>query len=235
MLIFRPFTSGSKGNLYIVSNGQTKILLECGLPIKEIQKHLDYKVSELDGVLVTHEHLDHARSTKDLARLGINCYMTEGTQEALGVAGHRIQTVIPQQQFTLGTFEILPFQVQHDAACPVGYLVYSKTTGDKLLFATDTFYIKFCFKKLTIIAIECNYAKDILQANVRAGLVPAVLEKRLLTSHFSLENVKEFLKANDLSRVREIWLLHLSDQNSDAERFKREVQELTGKPVFVAG
>jgi len=66
-----------------------------------------------------------------------------------------------------------------------------------------------------------------------AGLVPPALKKRILKSHFSLENVKEFLKANDLSRVQEIWLLHLSDGNSDAERFKREIQELTGKMVFI--
>ena len=63
--------------------------------------------------------------------------------------------------------------------------------------------------------------------------MPPALKKRILKSHFSLENVKEFLKANDLSRVQEIWLLHLSDGNSDAERFKREIQELTGKMVFI--
>lgn len=50
----------------------------------------------------------------------------------------------------------------------------------------------------------------------------------------SLETVKGFLAANDLSRVREIWLLHLSDDHSDAERFRREVMELTGKEVHVA-
>ena len=83
--------------------------------------------------------------------------------------------------------------------------------------------------------IECNYASDILYRNVENGSVPMVLKNRLLTSHFSLDNVKEFLKANDLSKVQEIWLLHLSDGNSDAERFKREIMELTGKPVYIAG
>lgn len=55
----------------------------------------------------------------------------------------------------------------------------------------------------------------------------------LLKSHFSLENIKKFLLANGLSRVQEIWLLHLSDGNSDAERFKREIQSLTGKPTYI--
>ncbi len=65
-------------------------------------------------------------------------------------------------------------------------------------------------------------------------MVEPALKNRLLKSHFSLENVKEFLKANDLGKVQEIWLLHMSNGNSDSERFKREVQELTGRMVFVA-
>ena len=83
--------------------------------------------------------------------------------------------------------------------------------------------------------VECNYAADILYENVKRGAVPEVLKNRLLTSHFSLENVKEFLKANDLSKVQEIHLLHLSEGNSDAERFKQEVMQLTGKPTYIAG
>ena len=75
---------------------------------------------------------------------------------------------------------------------------------------------------------------DILKTKVKAGLMEPAIKRRILKSHFSLKNVKDFLQANDLSKVREIWLLHMSNENSDAERFKREVQELTGKMVFVA-
>ena len=99
----------------------------------------------------------------------------------------------------------------------------------------STYYIRYRFPRLTHIMVECNYASDILQANVDVGLVHPAMRHRLLTSHFSLENVKEFLKANDLSQVREIWLLHLSDGNSDAERFKREVQALTAAPCTSPG
>ena len=76
---------------------------------------------------------------------------------------------------------------------------------------------------------------DILNENLKAGKVQGFRKKRIIQSHFNLENVKNFLVANDLSQVREIWLLHLSDQNSDAKQFKKEIMELTGKPVFVAG
>jgi len=82
--------------------------------------------------------------------------------------------------------------------------------------------------------VECNFATDILKENVANGIVTVSLKDRIISSHFSLENVKDFLRANDLSKVEEIWLLHLSNDNSDEERFKEEIQKLTGKLVFIA-
>ena len=82
--------------------------------------------------------------------------------------------------------------------------------------------------------IECNYSKSILDKNIDESITPKFMRKRLIKSHFSLENVLEFLKANDLSKVQEIHLLHLSDSNSDEALFKQEVQKLTGKPVYIA-
>jgi len=166
-------------------------------------------------------------------RAGIDCYMSQGTAEALEVSGHRVHIIKARQQFRIGTWTILPFDTQHDAQEPLGFLLANQA-GDKLLYATDTYYIKYKFRGLTHIMIECNYAADILKTNVKAGLVEQALKNRILKSHFSLENVKNFLKANDLSKIQEIWLLHMSDGNSDEARFKREIQELTGKMVFVA-
>lgn len=151
----------------------------------------------------------------------------------MGVASHRAKAVKSKEQFNIGTWTILPFETEHDAAEPLGFLL-ANAAGDKLLYATDTYYVRYRFRGLSHIMVECNYSVDILRANVEAGIVPAELKNRLLRSHFSLENVKEFLKANDLSKVQEIWLIHLSDGNSDAERFKREIQELTGKPTYIA-
>jgi phosphoribosyl 1,2-cyclic phosphodiesterase len=127
----------------------------------------------------------------------------------------------------------MPFDVQHDVAEPLGFLLANQE-GEKLAFITDSFYCRYTFSGLTHIMIETNFSEQLLDENIAAGRVPAVMKRRLLRSHFSLENAKDFLKANDLSKVQEIWLLHLSDSNSDAARFKREVQELTGKQVFIA-
>jgi phosphoribosyl 1,2-cyclic phosphodiesterase len=149
------------------------------------------------------------------------------------VAGHRIKIIRPRVQFQVGTWAVLPFDVVHDAADPLGFLLANRA-GEKLLYLTDTAYCKYRFNGLSHILIEVNYSIDILRANVDAGAVPVELKNRLLKSHMSLETVKEFLRANDLSRVEGIWLLHLSDGNSDAERFKKEIMELAGKPTFIA-
>lgn len=81
--------------------------------------------------------------------------------------------------------------------------------------------------------IECNYSQRILNENVESGRVPEFLMHRVMQSHFSLENLLVFLKANDLSKVQEIHLLHLSDSNSYEALFKQEVQAATGKLVYV--
>lgn len=232
MIEFTPFASGSSGNCYRITDGRTPLLLECGIQYKQIQKGCGFRLSEIKACLISHEHFDHSKAVKDIMRAGIDCYISAGTAEALGLSGHRLHIIKAKQQFRIGTWTILPFDTQHDAAEPLGFLLANQD-GDKLLYATDTYYIRYRFRGLTHIAVECNYSLDILKRNVEAGAVPKELKSRILKSHFSLENVKRFLQANDLSRVQEIWLLHLSDGNSDAERFKQEIQELTGKMVFI--
>jgi phosphoribosyl 1,2-cyclic phosphodiesterase len=233
MIDITSFASGSRGNCYRIDDGSTPLLLECGIQYKEIQKGLGFKLSEIAGCLVTHEHKDHCRTVAEIMKAGIDCYMSAGTAKVLGATGHRVKTIQPLHQFRIGSWTVMPFETQHDAKEPLGFLLVNQA-GDKPLYATDTYYVRYRFKNLTHIMIECNYAADILARNVEAGLVPEVLKNRLLQSHFSLENVKEFFRANDLSKVQGIWLLHLSDGNSDAERFKREIQELTGKVVYIA-
>lgn len=234
MIEIQVLASGSKGNCYRINDGSTPLLLECGIPFKEMQKRLNFKTFEIAACLISHEHQDHSKAIKDIVKAGIDCYMSQGTKEALQIDSHRIKTIKLKQQFKIGTWTILPFETEHDAVEPVGFLMANQA-GEKLLYATDTYYIRYRFRGLTHIMVECNFALDILRTNTKTGIIETELKNRLLRSHFSLENVKEFLRANDLSKTQQIWLLHLSDNNSDAERFKREIQELTGKEVYIAG
>ncbi len=234
MIEIRSLGSSSAGNAYRISDGHTPLLLEAGLRYKDIQRALAFRVSGLAACLITHEHGDHSAAVKDLIRAGVTVYTSKGTADALGISGHRVQHVTAKQPFTIGTWTIMPFETEHDAAEPLGFLLAS-SAGGKLLFATDTYFIRYRFSGLTHVMVECNYSLEILRRNVVDGRVPVLLKNRVMKSHFSLENVKDFLRANDLSQVREIHLLHLSDSNSDEEAFKQEIMALTGKPIYVAG
>jgi len=161
--------------------------------------------------------------------------MSFGTCERLSITNSDlIWTVKSIEQFTFDDFIVLPFDTQHDAAEPLGYLIQEKSTGQKLLFATDSYYIKYKFSKLNYIMIECNYCTEILERNIENGYLASGLADRLKTSHFSLNNIKEFLKANDLRYCKKIILLHLSDGNSDARQMVSEIQTLTGIETVVA-
>jgi phosphoribosyl 1,2-cyclic phosphodiesterase len=142
--------------------------------------------------------------------------------------------VISGMQFDIDDFTVLPFDTEHDSAQPLGFLIQYRPTGEKLVYLTDSFYCKYKFPGVNYFLLECNYCLDILKANIEAGLIPESLKIRLLESHFSLDNVKGFLKANDLSEVRKIVLCHISEGNGDPVRMVREISELTGKDVEIA-
>jgi phosphoribosyl 1,2-cyclic phosphodiesterase len=154
-------------------------------------------------------------------------------RHSLGLVNHhRAHVTNVGDWFYVGSFEVRPFDVVHSnldgSECEnLGFLL---TSGDeKLVYIVDTSYCTYRFRGLTRILIEANFSKATLDPN----LDPSV-KRRLYRNHFRLENVIRFLKANDLSRVKQIFLLHLSSSNSDADIFKREVMAVTGIPTFIA-
>ena len=224
MIEFTSFASSSAGNLYRVTSGDTVLLLECGLSIKRIRQALSFGLASVAGCLVTHCHMDHAKAAGDLLKAGVDVYTSAGTAKAIGLTGHRLHIIKAGKQFTIGAIRVLPFATEHDAPEPLGFLLADGE--DKMAFITDSAYIRWRFKGLTMLAIECNY-----DAGLLGNLEPS-RRYRLLQSHMSLETVKAMLAANDLSRVREIHLLHLSGDHADPERFKSEIEKLTGIPVY---
>lgn len=225
--------SGSSGNAYRIGDGSTELLLDAGIPLKAIQVGCGFRMRQIDGCFITHAHQDHSKAARDLARLGMDIYTSQGTIDACELTGHRIRPVKALEELTVGTFKVLPFDVQHDAPEPLGFLFTSTATGEKLLYFTDTYYIKYRFKGLTHIMAECNYDAESIQHSVEAGYIPIELVPRLMKSHMSLEHLIEMLKVNNLNKVRQIYLLHLSANNSNAERYKEEIQKQTGAEVYV--
>ena len=133
----------------------------------------------------------------------------------------------------LGNFTILPFDVKHDCNEALGFLIHHPETGN-VLFVTDSYYVPYTFANLSNILIEANYRMDLLEKNIAAGRIPARLRDRTLQSHMSLETCKEALLANDLSKVNNIILIHLSDGNSNAEEFEQDISQATCKTVSIA-
>ena len=207
-------------------------MLDCGLPFRRIERLTGFLLPA--AVLVTHEHKDHSKAARDFMRRGVDVYMTAGTAAALGVeAQHRLHILNPMEQVTVGRITVSAFPTQHDAREPCGFLL--DDGDDRVLYATDTYYIKYQFPGVTKMLIEANHSYKILEENVGARILNKSLAERLIKSHFSIENVLAFLRANDLSKVKEIWLIHLSDGNADAGKFARMVEAATGKPVYIGG
>jgi len=222
---FISYHSGSSGNLCQLKGDSGNILIDPGVTIKKIKKALNFQLSSISAALAGHEHRDHCKGVHDIAKAGIDCYMIAETAQALKFDGHRLHIIEPLKQFEVAGFSVLPFPIQHDAK-GVGFLI--QDGDEKLVYVSDSYYCRYLFQGLTIIAIECNYSQKTLAPDLNQ-----VRLQRLYKSHFSLENVLKFLKANDLSKVREIHLLHLSRDNADPELFRTEVMKATGKPTYV--
>ena len=219
--------TGSTGNCYVLIAGSEKLMLDCGIKYKDIQAALGFDTSRVVGCLVTHEHTDHTKALNDIIHAGIDCFMTKGTSDAKNATGHRIHNVTAAQTFEVGQFTVYPFKTEHDAAEPVGYLISYRPTGERILYATDTYYLRYAFRGIHYMLVECNYCQGIARKRFMDGEIAKALYDRLMSSHFSLENLKDFLVASDLTVTRHIVLLHMSEDNSDENRMVREVRGLT--------
>lgn len=226
--------SSSAGNAYLLENDTEALLIECGVRFMEIKQAINFNIRKISGCILTHNHNDHCKAAKEVIAAGIDLYATVGTLKAVEIHGHyRARPVLEEKQFQVGSFKIIPFHVKHDAEQPVGFLINHPETG-VVLFVTDTYYIPNKFIGLNNIIIEANFCQQIIDERLAAGMSPEFLRNRIFKSHMSLDTCKGVLKANDLTRVNNIVLIHLSDGNSSEARFKKEIAELTGKKVTVA-
>lgn len=235
-----PLASSSAGNSTLVEHASGRaVLLDAGLTLKQLRAAIGYRVTGLEAALITHSHADHAKGVPELLKAGVTCAMRIETAEALGVATHHrvcilapIEPESPRGPYAFGPWAVIPFDVQHDVP-NLGIVLATKR--HRLLYLTDTPFSRYRFEGLTHIVIEANYSLDILKRKVADGVLSDVLAARIVRSHLGLERAIELLQANDLSRVTEIWLTHLSNSNSDEAAFVEAVERATGIPTRVAG
>jgi phosphoribosyl 1,2-cyclic phosphodiesterase len=230
--MIRVLASSSSGNCYIVEAGKEKLVLECGIDYKSILKGLNYSIKGVVGCLISHKHSDHCKSFKRVyENFSKICAPLEVLEKFKCANFHKSKITQHKDTFKIGGFTVMPFNCQHTnsdgSECEnLGYLIQHKIIG-KILFATDTYYLKYKFKDVDHILVECNYSESTIDT-----LDPR--DQRTFKSHMSLETLKTTLNTWDLSKTKTITLIHLSPNNGEPKRFKREIEALTGIPTYIA-
>ncbi|WP_373749824.1 MBL fold metallo-hydrolase [Jeotgalibaca porci] len=234
MIKITSFGSGSSGNCYLIDDGSSQLLIECGVRFELVKQKMRFNLSKVAGMLITHEHGDHSKEiNKVLKTSAIEIYASKGTIDALKVPSFRSNTMKNKVPYKIGTWTVTPFDIKHDVTEPFGFLIDNQV-GERLLFLTDTKYSEYYFEGITHMMVEANYSIESLVQRMQSGQVVASLKSRVMQSHFEFENTKSFIKANMSDKLQEVWLIHLSDGNSDEAQFKRDIQALTGVPVYIA-
>lgn len=228
---FEVIGSGSKGNCYLFKDRNGKILiLEAGVKFSRVMDAISYKSMDVQGVLITHQHIDHCKYVVDARKFGMSVFALKETIAAIRDNSFFYNEVQPRKEFMAGPYKIMPFELQHNVPI-VGYLINHEEMGNTL-FVTDTTYIPYTFPNLNNIIIEANYSLENLDKNL--GDNKRFLRNRIIEDHMSFETTMLSLKKNDLSAVNNIVLCHLSATNSDAQAYIETVVENTGKRVSIA-
>lgn len=220
---FCALFSGSSGNALYVACGETRLLIDAGLPGKKVEDALStiaVRPEQISGILVTHEHDDHVRGVGVLARrFSLPVYANEKTWHAM----QRTVGDIPAAQqrifstdieFYIGDVCVAPHAIPHDAADPVGFSILGG--GKKVAIATDlghtTAEIIDRVADADLLLLESNHDVDMLQA----GPYPAVLKRRILGNrgHLSNADCGKALARLCAKGVRHALLGHLSGENN---------------------
>jgi phosphoribosyl 1,2-cyclic phosphodiesterase len=215
--------SGSSGNATLLTNGDAYVLLDAGLSGREVCRRmlaLGMAPENLRGIVITHEHMDHARGLRVLAKqLRLPVYISDPTLESLGFTSDldRRERIESGQEFELAGMVFLPFAVPHDAADPLAFVI--KANGQRIGLAMDLGYISGLVKErlaaCDCLILESNHDLEML----KVGPYPWALKQRVMSrqGHLSNDAVAQFLSEDFDLRARFIYLAHLSKNNNHPE------------------
>ena len=209
---FRCLGSSSSGNCYILENDSEALVIEAGIPFMAVKKALDFNISRIVGVVVSHLHFDHAKYSGEYEKAGIPLFRP-------------YESNIERQVRVYGNFVIKSFQLVHDVPC-CGFLIRHPEVGN-LLYASDTEYIRYRFRDLSHILIECNYSRELISED-------AANRSHVMTGHMELQTALDFLQANNNPNLQNVILLHMSARNSDPDEFVAEAGKVVQCPVWAA-
>lgn len=202
-------SSGSKGNCYLLETDVETLVLDCGISFKDIKIGLDFELSRVVGVLVTHKHLDHSKSVADFKKFGIDVWQP-----------YLEEKKIQKKQF--GSFRVQCFDLQHNGTENRGFLI--EVDGEKILYMTDFEYCPYVFAKQKVnhILVECNYQQEYVDRDL-----PNFEHK--IRGHCSLDTCKEFVNVNATDSLETVILLHMGQETCNPMECVSEVQKVANK------
>lgn len=245
-LCFSSFASGSSGNCYMIKSDNTIILVDVGIAGKHIISGLNkhgFCVNDIDGILVTHEHIDHVKSIRMMGKKSenANIYCSSGTlnQIADKVPEERSIVVSSRESFVVGDIEIVPFDLSHDAAEPLGYSI--KCDERQITIITDTGCVNDEMidemVRADLLVLEANHEVNIL----RMGSYPFSLKQRILGDEGHLSNetagniLSHILKKIDGEKVPKVMLAHLSRENNTPQQAFLTINNMLFEEDFMEG
>lgn len=218
-LSFSVLGSSSSGNCTLVTDGETTILMDAGLPVRfTMSRVLKLTGRErVDGIFISHEHSDHTRNLFPLARrYSCPVYLSPPVRWFLGDQdGLDLREIRDGSPERIGGLTIIPFLVPHDAIDPFGFIVEGK--GASLGLVTDLGgvdeRIVGLLKDREGLVIESNHDAQMLQD----GVYPLYLKKRIMdhNGHLSNQQCRDLLDRIVGPRTRDVVLVHLSEENND--------------------
>lgn len=227
-MLMKCMGSSSSGNGYALIVNDGILLIECGVPGKEMLRAIDYQTSKVSGCLLSHVHGDHANYIKDYMKYGIEVYCSdEVSSEVYTVYGEKTRQMQRMRQYQVGNFNVIAFSVPHNGTECDGFFIEHDEIG-RMLFITDAEYCPYNFSKMGInhAMIECNYSKDYLTKDLENY-------GHVISGHMELETCKRLIQTINTPMLRSVGLMHLSAGNGNPTRFRKEVIELLDVDVEV--
>jgi len=222
-LRFASLGSGSGGNCLVAEAAGTVVLVDCGLALTETERRLarlGLEPSQVRGILVTHEHGDHACGAFEFAAAHrIAVYLTHGTLAAMRAEGKVLDGVAlvvvnGRQSFIVDGLQVIPFTVPHDAREPVQYVLSDGAAklGVVTDVGTSTVHVERMLSGLDALVLECNYDRDMLWN----GGYPRWLKERIAGpfGHMDNRDSERLLAAVDRTRLKHVIGAHLSRENN---------------------
>lgn len=216
MLTLKCLGSGSDGNCYLLSdeNGKT-LILDCGINVKDVKVALNFNLSGIVGVVISHGHSDHFKYYKDFSNMGCEVF-TPHIKDKI------------RQNVECYPYSVQSFRLPHGESNSFGFLIRHIPTKETLLYMTDFEYCQYVFKacKINHYLIECNYQVQYVDFD-------APNKAHKLMGHCSLDTCKTFLKTNYTYDMQNVILCHLGKGSTNPCECVAEVEKVLNPNVFV--